>query len=376
MFVQQADLQTAAGTESGDRITINIDPLQQYQTIVGFGGSFTDSSAYLINQKLSEETRNDIMIKLFDPEEGIGLSFIRNPMGASDFARTIYSYDDVKPGETDFALEHFSIDHDRDDIIPLTKEAMRLNPDLTVMASPWSPPGWMKTSGGMLGGSLREDCYDVYGDYFIRFLEAYRAEGIEIYAITPQNEPLFVPPHYPGCNMPADKQADFINKSLGPKLKNSSFDTKLLCYDHNWDRPDFPEAVFKEASEYVDGVAWHVYNGDVSAQSQVVEAFPDKETFFTEASGGEWVPPFEDAFIGELMTGINVLNNHSRSYVLWNMALDEENGPVVPGFGRSTCRVHTPGRHSRSGGMQGQRVVDRLSQPGWPTSDYRFCQYR
>lgn len=338
MFVQQPDLQAAPFEETGDRITLRIDPAQTYQTLLGFGASFTDSAAYLINQKLSDETRRTVMTALFDPEEGIGLSFLRNPMGASDFARTVYSYDDMAPGETDFELEHFSIDHDRADIIPLTKEAMALNPSLKLMASPWSPPGWMKTSGRMIEGALREDCYDVYGDYFIRFLEAYREEGIEFHAITPQNEPLYVPGHYPGCDMPAEAQTNFILQSLGPKLKASGFDTKLLCYDHNWDRPDYPETVLNRAGEYVDGTAWHVYGGEVTAQSQVVEAFPDKEVYFTEASGGEWVPPFEEAFIDEMANGINVLNHYSKCVILWNMALDENNGPTVPGFGQSTCR--------------------------------------
>jgi beta-glucanase (GH16 family) len=214
-------------------IAITIDPTERYQPIDGFGASFTDSAAYLINQKLSESERDTLMRKLFHPEDGIGLSFVRNPMGASDFARTIYSYNDMPAGETDIELAQFSIDHDMEDIIPLVKQALALNPDLKLMASPWSPPGWMKTTGSMIGGSLLPEYYGVYGEYFIRFLEAYRAEGIEFYAVTPQNEPLYVPGHYPGCSMPSISQAAFINQSLGPKLRERFPGVKLMCYDHN-----------------------------------------------------------------------------------------------------------------------------------------------
>jgi glucosylceramidase len=326
-----------AGHQAG-AVAIRVDPDVWYQPVHGFGASFTDSSAYLINRVLTDEDRGALMRKLFCAEDGIGLSFVRNPMGASDFARFVYSYNDLAPGETDPSLERFSIGHDREDILPLTKQALSLNPDLKLVASPWSPPGWMKTTGSMIGGQLRPEYYGVYGDYFIRFLEEYRKEGIEFYAVTPQNEPLYVPRHYPGNGMSKEAQTAFINESLGPKLRASFPDVKLLCYDHNWDVPEYPEYVLKNAGEYVDGVAWHVYGGAPAAQTDVLRKFPHTEVHFTEASGGEWVPPFDAAFFGTVRTTIEVLNNHSRSVVLWNMALDENNGPVVPGFGRSTCR--------------------------------------
>ena len=344
MWVSQ-DISEQGNIVSGDRdgnaaitTVITIDPDKWFQPIDGFGASFTDSSAYLINQVLPGDVRDDLMVKLFHPIDGIGLSFVRNPMGASDFARFIYSYNDIPDGETDFDLENFSIDHDREDIIPLVKQALKLNPDLKLVASPWSPPAWMKSTRSMIGGHLRHDCYDVYGDYFIRFLEEYRKEGIEFYGITPQNEPLYVPHHYPGNSMSREAQVNFINQSLGPKLREFFPDVKLWCYDHNWDVTDYPEYVLRHAGEYVDGVAWHVYGGSPDAQTKVLKQFPDTEVHFTEASGGEWVPPFDAAFFGNIWVSIGVLNNHSRSVVLWNMALDENNGPVVPGFGNSTCR--------------------------------------
>lgn len=317
---------------------IHIDPNKQFQTILGSGASFTDASAYLINQVLSQEDKDDLMKKLFDQEDGIGLSFIRQPMGASDFARDFYTYNDRPSGETDEELNYFSIDHDRVDIIPLLKQAQALNPSLSIMASPWTAPGWMKTTDTWIGGQLKPEYYEVYGEYFVRFIQAYRAEGLIIKAITPQNEPLYVPVHYPGMGMNAQQQINFIQKGLVPALQKAGLDTKILIYDHNWDRKDYPIDILRTIPDLVSGVAWHVYGGQVSAMSEVVREFPNHDVYFTEASGGEWVPPFEQAFLGAIKTGIDVFRNHSKTYVMWNFALDENNGPVVPGFGRSSVR--------------------------------------
>lgn len=317
---------------------IRVDPSKQFQTIVGSGASFTDSSAYLINQILSDENRQQLMRRLFDRDEGIGLSFIRQPMGASDFARDVYTYNDMPKGQTDKNLANFSIEHDRTDIIPLLKQALQLNPDLKIMASPWSAPGWMKTTDSAIGGQLKPEYYSVYGEYFAKFIQEYQFEGIQIYAVTPQNEPLYVPKHYPGMGMNAQQQTQFIKLGLVPAFTSAGLNTKILVYDHNWDRKDFPIDILRSIPELVDGVAWHVYGGQVTAMSEVAREFPNHDVYFTEASGGEWVPPFEQAFLGAIKTGVDVFRNHSKTYVLWNFALDEQNGPVVPGFGRSTCR--------------------------------------
>jgi len=319
-------------------VEIKIDTTQTFQTMDGFGGSFTDSAAYLINQILDEDVRNDLMKKLFDHEEGIGISVVRNPMGASDFARTVYSYNELPAGEDDHDQEKFSIAHDLDDVIPLSKQALAINPDVKFMASPWSAPNWMKTTGSMIAGQLKADCYGAFSKYFVKYIEAYEANGLPIYAITPQNEPLFEPTHYPSMLMYAHEQADFIKNHLKPAFVENDIKTKILCYDHNWDRPDYPLHVIDEDEAAVDGVAWHWYGGKPVAQKQVHKVYPDKEVHFTEGSGGEWVPAFEPAFSNLLRTGIEILRNDSKSFVLWNMALDEENGPTVPGFGRSTCR--------------------------------------
>ena len=325
--------------ESADRaVHVALDIRERGQRMDGFGASFTDSSAYLIHGVLGEAQREELMIKLFDAHAGIGLSVLRNPMGASDYARSIYSYDDLPEGESDHELAKFSVAHDEADIVPLLKRALELNPDIKLMASPWSAPGWMKTSGSMLGGRLKPDCYQVFADYFVRYIQAYAEHGLPIYAVTPQNEALYEPLHYPSMRMPADVQTVFIRDYLKPSFERAGIQSKILCYDHNWDRPDYPLEVLAGAGDSVDGVAWHWYGGDASAQSEVLRAVPGKEVHFTEGSGGEWIPPFEEAFSNVLRTGIEILRHNSQSFVLWNMALDEHNGPTVPGFGQSTCR--------------------------------------
>lgn len=328
----------AHDTSSQAAAAVTLDFSERGQTMDGFGASFTDSAAYLIHQVLDEQIREDLMVKLFDAEKGIGLSVLRNPMGASDYARSIYSYDDLPEGDSDPQLVRFSIAHDEADVIPLTQKALELNPDLKLMASPWSAPGWMKTSGSMLGGRLKPEYREAFANYFVRYIQAYAAHGLPIYAVTPQNEALYEPLHYPSMLMPADEQTVLIRDYLKPAFERAGISTKILCYDHNWDRPDYPLEVLEGAGDAVDGVAWHWYGGHASAQFDVLKAAPGKEVHFTEGSGGEWIPPFEQAFSNVLRTGIDILRHNSQSFVLWNMALDEHNGPTVPGFGRSTCR--------------------------------------
>lgn len=336
MLMRKEDIAWRRSRKSED--TIYIDDKKTYQIIDGFGASFTDASAYLVHEVLGEYERKMVMEKLFSDEKGIGLSFVRQPMGASDFACTIYSYQDTPDNRDDFEMEHFSIEHDKKYILPLLKEMMEINPKVKLMATPWSAPAWMKTTNNMIGGTLREDCYEAFAEYFVRFIKAYEREGLPMYAISPQNEPMFVPHHYPGMKFEAKQEAAFIKNHLGPRFRKEKIDTKILCYDHNWDIPEYPLEVLDEASEYVDGVAWHVYAADPSAQSVVFEKFPTKEAYYTEASGGEWIAPFDNAFSSMMRTNIGTLRNHSKTVVLWNIALDENNGPTVPGFGQSTCR--------------------------------------
>ncbi|MGF9695988.1 glycoside hydrolase family 30 protein [Paenibacillus sp. MABNR03] len=338
LFVPISEKQLKPLHADQETIVVHLDDQQTFQEMDGFGASFTDSAAYLIHQVLSDEQREEVMTRLFHPRDGIGLSVVRNPMGASDYARTVYSYNDLPEGETDMELARFSIAHDKEDVIPLTQKALELNPELKLFTSPWSAPGWMKTSGSMITGQLKREYYSVYAEYFAKYILAFAEHGLQVYAVTPQNEALYEPGHYPGMLMPAEAQADFIKNHLKPAFVRQGIQTKILCYDHNWDEPAYPLTVLEQAGEEVDGVAWHWYGGEASAQTKVHEAYAGKEVHFTEGSGGEWIPPFEQAFSNVMRTGIQILRNYSKSLVLWNMALDENNGPTVPGFGRSTCR--------------------------------------
>lgn len=317
---------------------IHINAERKYQRIRGFGASLTDSSAYLLNTILDSKTRETVMRALFDPEEGIGLSVLRNPMGASDYARTLYTYDDMPQGASDERLERFSIAHDLESIIPLTKSAMSINPRLMLITSPWSAPAWMKTSQSLKGGSLKPHWHKAYAMYFVKFIEEYRGRGIDVDAVTVQNEPLHTSRRYPTMHMAARQEAGFVRSYLRPAFQNASIGTKILGYDHNWDRPDYPEELIDRGAECFDGIAWHWYAGNPRAQSDMILKHPGIDMYVTEASGGSWIQEYEPAFSHLMRMCISSLRNGAKAFVLWNIALDQKNGPTVPGFGSSTCR--------------------------------------
>ena len=264
---------------------ITVDPLQTYQTMVGFGASMTDASAYLIRNKMTDDQRNALMADLFS-SDGLGFSFTRLTIGASDFSREHYSYDDMPKGASDPGLVHFSIDAAKVDVIPAMKQALAINPKLTVMASPWSAPGWMKTTDSLIQGSLKPEAYPYFADYLSRYLKNMRAEGVDITLLTLQNEPGFEPDSYPGMRVEPASRAAFIGGFLGPKLAADGGKTKILDYDHNWDLPSSPLTVLADAraNPYVAGVAWHCYAGDVAAQGPVHDAYPDKDGHNTAIS--------------------------------------------------------------------------------------------
>ena len=227
---------------------------------------------------------------------GIGLSFMRNPMGASDIARSVYSFDDLSSGQTDSTLAKFSIAHDQTDIIPIIQQAKTLNPDMKIMANPWSPPGWMKNSGSMITGSLLPTMYSPFGNYFVKYIQAYQAAGIPIDYISLQNEPLYEPPAYPGMTMDASTQLTVLRDYVLPALKTNNLSAQVLIYDHNWDAASYPESVLADpavqASDQVAGTAWHASCGGFctpGAQQTVQNLYPAKGTWETEHSGGTWV---------------------------------------------------------------------------------------
>jgi glucosylceramidase len=349
------------GTAPSTMPTIVVDPDRGYQTVDGFGASITDSSAAVL-AGLSPAVRADTMRKLFDPVRGIGVSFLRQPVGSSDFTASAehYTYDDVPAGRTDFALRHFSIAHDEAEILPLLREAKRLNPRLSVMATPWSPPAWMKTTGSLVGGRLTDDpaVYDAYARYLVRFVQAYRAAGVPIDFLSVQNEPQNrTPDAYPGTDMPVAQQLKVI-AALGPMLHRASPRTRILAYDHNWathpndvantppgssPETDYPYEILRDrASRWIAGTAYHCYHGDPGAQTALHDAFPDKGIWFTECSGshGPTDPPdkvFRDTLVWHARTvAIGTTRHWARSAVNWNIALDATGGPHNGGCGTCT----------------------------------------
>ncbi len=332
----QGDVTLTTGTATGTVITV--DATQTYQTMVGFGAAMTDASAYLIQHKMSASQRDALMADLFG-SGGIRLDFMRLTIGASDFSRTDYSYDDMPAGASDPALANFSIAAAKVDVVPSVKQALTLNPDLTVMASPWSAPGWMKTSDSLITGSLKPAAYPYFADYLSHYVKAMGTEGVPISLLTLQNEPGFEPGDYPGMRVDPAPRAAFIGGYLGPKFAADAVTTKILDYDHNWDLASSPLTVLADttANPYVSGVAWHCYGGDVSAQSAVHDAYPAKDAYFTECSGGDWAPDFASSFDWFMKTlVIDSTRNWAKGVLFWNLALDENSGPHLGGCGN--CR--------------------------------------
>lgn len=367
-LLASASLDFAAGTPAGE-FTLTVDTAQQFQSMVGFGAAFTDASTWLIQTKMSAAQRDVLMRDLFSPAEGIGLSFMRMTMGSSDFSREHWSYDDVPAGQTDDALAHFSIQRDREAMLPVIQQARQLNPDLRIMASPWSPPGWMKTTGSMIKGRLRTEAYPAYAQYFRRFIEAYAAEGVPIYALSVNNEPHFEPDNYPGMRMEPAERAAFVGRHLGPVLEGAGIQTLILDWDHNWDEPNSPLAALADpvAARYIDGVAWHCYGGDVGAQSAVHDAHPTKDTFFTECSGGEWAPAFADNLKWLASTLIvGTTRNWARGVAFWNLALDPNHGPHLGGCGdcRGVVTITATGAAQRNEEYYALAHASKFVRPG------------
>lgn len=317
---------------------IEIDPSRRFQEIQGFGASITDASAYLI-QGMDPARREGLMRELFGRDPGLGMSFTRLTIGASDFSRSHYSFDDMPPGERDPELKRFSIDPQRAKVLPTVKRALAINPQLKVMASPWSAPGWMKTSDSLVKGSLKPEAYDAFARYLGRYLGAMREEGVPVFALTIQNEPHFEPPDYPGMRVEPASRAAFIGGHLGPLLAREHPGTTVFDWDHNWDEPDSPAAVLADpaAARYVSGVAWHCYAGNVAVQAQVHARFPDKDTWFTECSGGGWAQDWAKNLMFFTRTlVIDTTRGWARGVLLWNLALDEKDGPYLGGC--KNCR--------------------------------------
>lgn len=324
------------GTQANSNPVITVDSTQIFQEVDGFGYTLTQGSALVINQ-LSATQKASLLTELFgNSETSVGISYLRIGIGATDLSNTVYSYDDMPAGQTDPTLANFSITPDNA-VIAMLKEILLINPSIKIMATPWSPPVWMKDNNSSIGGSLNPAYYHVYAQYFVKYIQAMQAEGISITAITPQNEPLN-PANNPSLSMTALQQADFIKNHLGPAFATAGITTKIVSYDHNCDRPDYPTTVLSDAAAnaFVDGSAFHLYGGDISAMTQLHTSFPTKNLYFTEqytASTGD--------FSGDLKWHIkNVvigsMRNWSKIALEWNLANDPLFGPHTPG-GCTTC---------------------------------------
>ena len=317
---------------------IEIDEQTQFQQIDGFGYTLTGGSAFHLNN-MSAAARTKVLNELFGTGEGsIGVSYIRLSVGASDLDEKPFSYNDLVEGEVDPELEHFSLDYDRRHLIPVLKEVLTINPDIKIMGSPWSPPKWMKDNNDTRGGSLLPEYYNAYANYLVKYVQGMDAEGITVDALTVQNEPLH-PGNNPSLLMLAEDQAVFVKNHLGPAFENASLQTKIIIYDHNADRPDYPITILNdpEAKKYIDGSAFHLYGGEIEALSEVHEAHPDKNLYFTE----QWVgapgnfPENLQWHTRELIIGAT--RNWCKTVLEWNLAADPEQNPHTDRGGCDRC---------------------------------------
>jgi glucosylceramidase len=310
---------------------IVLDPGTVKQEVLGFGGAFTDATCYVLS-RMSAEERGAVMHDLFAPGE-MGLNVCRTAIGASDYSTKAYTFDES--AEPDPELKKFSIDHDKAYILPVLREARKVNPEMFLFSSPWTPPGWMKSSNSMLGGAMRKHYYDPYARYFVKFLEAYKSDGVEIDAVTIQNEvDADQDGSMPACLWGQEYEVEFVKSHLGPVLRKAGLDTKIWVLDHNyslWGRA-IGELSDPKAYEYIDGIAWHGYVGDATAMTRVHDAFPQKNAYWTEGGPDITAPDYATDWAkwGEVFNG--VLNNWSRSITSWNVALDEKGNPNIGPF--------------------------------------------
>jgi glucosylceramidase len=319
------------GTGPAD-IAIDIDA--RYQTVAGFGAAMTDASAWLIRNRLSPAQRLALLTELYGPPPNLNFNMMRLTIGASDFSLNLYTLDDIPFGQADPELAYFNVAPNLEDLIPTVRDVLAVNPNLLIVASPWSAPAWMKDNQNLIGGELMREYEEAYADYLVKYLDTYRGHGIPIYALTLQNEPAYSPISYPGMLMGAETRARIISKYLGPRLAGRTPRTRILDWDHNWSHPEQPLAVLAnpDAARYVDGVAWHCYEGSQHAQGRVHREHPDKDTFLTECSGGDWSLNMNGELLwfarNLLVTGTR---QWARGVIYWNLALDENHGPHFGG---------------------------------------------
>ena len=310
-------------TGGGARV-IDLDAAKPSHPFVGLGVSIPESSCHLL-MKMTPERRHETLDGLFG-RKGLNLSVARIHMGSSDYSRHLYSYDDVKD---DFNLEHFSIDEDRPEVLPVIREIQRINPDMFFFSSPWSPPAWMKDNDSLCGGNLRNDRMDVYTDYFVKFFQAYAREGIRIRAFTMQNEPTANQDwNSPTCIVNPTQEVTAI-KMLMPKLKAAGIDARPWLFDQNFVSTGRVESCLADAElrSLIGGVAWHPYAGKPEMIAPLHARYPDVAMYETEMG-----PHIDKTRRNLVWWGGLVLKSlrfGCGTFVSWCLALDEDGQPNI-----------------------------------------------
>ncbi len=338
---QEKALAFSTAPPSGAELTIEVDEHHKFQAIDGFGFALTGGSAqHLV--RMDAASRSQLLKEIFTTDgAGIGVSYLRLTIGASDLNERVFTYDDLAEGETDPEMRRFDLGPDLVDVIPVMKEILKLNPRIKILASPWTAPAWMKTNGNFKGGKLKPECYAAYARYFVQYVQRMKREGIRIDAITVQNEPLN-DKNTPSLVMQAAEEADFIKNHLGPAFRTAGIKTRIVLYDHNCDVPEYATAILGDpaAARYVDGSGFHLYGGKIEAMSQVHDAFPAKNLYFTEqmVTGSVETRPTINiaAQVSRLIVGAT--RNWSRNVLLWNLAADSKNQPHTNNGGCGICQ--------------------------------------
>ncbi|MCL9770061.1 glucosylceramidase [Flavobacterium sp. HXWNR69] len=325
------------GINNNSYPSIEIDTSKTFQSIDGFGYTLTGGSVEVINQ-LVPEKKKQLLQELFgNSTQSIAINYLRLSIGASDLNARVFSYNDIPEGETDVTLSKFSLKPD-EELIKMVQEILVINPNIKIIATPWSPPIWMKDNNSSIGGKLQPKYYNVYAQYFVKYIKKMQSLGITIDAITPQNEPLHAG-NNPSLSMSATEQTDFIKNHLGPAFRDANIKTKIIAYDHNCNKPEYPLEVLNDpiANSFVDGSAFHLYEGDISALSVLHDAHPTKNVYFTEQWTGS-----DGTFSGDLIWHmknviIGSMLNWSKTALEWNLANDVNFGPHTPG-GCTQCK--------------------------------------
>lgn len=329
-FASTSSIPWSASSASAAAEQLQLDPTVRYQEMLGFGGAFTDAACYTFN-RLSPSAREQLFHEMFHPSQ-MALSVGRVCVGSSDYSTKVYSFDE---GEPDPELTRFSIEHDREYILPILRQVRTVNPDLFLFSSPWSPPGWMKFNGSMLGGSMRNHYLAAYAGYYLKFLRSYAGEGVPIRALTSQNEvDTDQDGRMPACIWPQEYEIQFVRDHLGPLLEANNVPTKIWCLDHNYNLWGRAICTLEDAKlrKHCNAVAWHGYVGTPEMMSKVHETYPDVEMHWTEGGPDYRDPAYLTDWCNWSATFSGILRNWCRSITAWNLALDENGRPNIGPF--------------------------------------------